>query len=189
MIFYLLRIKIRFHIYGFTLCFVLKQRLGGTREWRIDLLISTSQAITVSVYFAYTTQKDTHTKINARALVLGPCRQNSQFCLFCFTALSEILFCIWPDHRVLDCRSGPGCSNVGQRSPPDKSLSIGLILGKPITHLLDNDLSGGQRYPPFEQRRPVLFRSEVVIHVLVFADEVNEVQGERSFLVGKSWSL
>ena len=41
----------------------------------------------------------------------------------------------------------------------------------------------------FEQPEPVLFRAEVVIHVLVFADKVNEVSGERSFLVGKSWSL
>ena len=41
--------------------------LGSTREWLIDLLINTSQTITVSIYFAYTTQKDTDTKINAGA--------------------------------------------------------------------------------------------------------------------------
>ena len=29
-------------------------------------------------------------------------------------------------------RAGPGCSNIGLRYPPDKSLSSGLVLGKPI---------------------------------------------------------
>ena len=113
MIFYLLRIKIHFHINGFTLCLVLKQGLGATREWPIDLLINTSQTITVSIYFAYTSQKDTHTKINAGAwsqvradkIAISVCSVK-QHC-------QKYHFVHGLDHRVLDCRSGPGCSNVG----------------------------------------------------------------------------
>ena len=48
--------------------------------------------------------------------------------------------------------SRPGCSNVGQRYPPDKSLSSG---GKLLHYPLDRFLSCGQRYPTFEQLGPV----------------------------------
>ena len=62
---------------------------------------------------------------------------------------------------ILDCGqqgepiiliSSPTCSEVGQRYPPDKSLSNGSVLGKPIVlYVLDSGLSSGQSYPPFEQ--------------------------------------
>ena len=62
-----------------------------------------------------------------------------------------ILFC------VIHCTPGPGCSNVGQHYPPDKSLSSGQrnkYIGFHNTYPLDSDLSGGQSYPTFEQPGP-----------------------------------
>ena len=52
-------------------------------------------------------------------------------------------------------QSGPSCSNIELRYPPDKSLSSGSVVGKPIA------LSIGQRfirligsYPSFKQLGP-----------------------------------
>ena len=53
--------------------------------------------------------------------------------------------------------SGLSCSKAGLRYPPDKSLSIELVLGRPIAlYPVDSVLSSGQRYPPFKQLGPVL---------------------------------
>ena len=39
--------------------------------------------------------------------------------------------------------SGPGCSNVGWRYPPDESDPADSVIDFPNTYLLDSDLSGG----------------------------------------------
>ena len=49
--------------------------------------------------------------------------------------------------------TGPGCSKVGQRYPPDKQYQDRL------RYPLDSDLSSGQRYSPFKQPGPGLYQN------------------------------
>ena len=50
---------------------------------------------------------------------------------------------------------GPSCSKVGQHYPPDKSVSKRMSVRETkLCYPVDSDLSGGQRYPPFQQLGP-----------------------------------
>ena len=53
-------------------------------------------------------------------------------------------------------KTRPGCSNVGQRYPPDKSQRISIREINCAIHWIDF-LSCGQRYATFEQPQPVSF--------------------------------